>query len=94
MTKSEGSFANANGIMDNTIRIARLKLLFIAAKIPVHSNTNKVKYSEHDSRVSGFFGFLKYLDKLRGEISPWLDNTRWRSRHMSVFGIQQTALTG
>lgn len=83
-----------SGIMDNTIRIARLKLLFIAAKIPAHSNTNKVKYSEHDSRVAGFFGLLKYLDKLRGEISPWLDSKRWHSRHISQFDTQPTVLTG
>jgi hypothetical protein len=48
------------GIMDNTIRIARLKLLFIAAKIPVHSGASKVKYSEHDSRVAGLFSFFEY----------------------------------
>ena len=45
-------------IVDNTIRIARLKLLFISSKITGHSNVEKVKYTRHDSRVSGFFRFL------------------------------------
>jgi hypothetical protein len=42
------------GIMDNTIRIARLKLLFLAAKIRSHSGTSTVKYSQHDGRDAGF----------------------------------------
>ena len=33
------------GIMNNTIRIARLKLLFIAAKVVKEYNVDKVKYS-------------------------------------------------
>jgi hypothetical protein len=74
-------------IVDNTIRIARLKLLFISSKITDHSNVTKVKYSRHDSRVSGFFRFLKYLDKRRKQLCPWLDSNRWRCRHMSAFGI-------
>ena len=53
---------DAREVIDNTIRIARLKLLFIAAKITVHSNTHEVKYSQHDSRVSGLFQFMRYLD--------------------------------
>ena len=32
---------------DHTIRIARLKMLFIAAKIRFHSNQDKVVYSVH-----------------------------------------------
>ena len=38
------------GIMSNTVRIARLKLLFIAAKVVKDGNRDKVKYSIHDSR--------------------------------------------
>ena len=37
------------GIMDNTIRIARLKLLYLAAKVVTNSNVDKVKYSIHDT---------------------------------------------
>lgn len=83
-----------SGIMDNTIRIARLKLLFIAAKIPVHSDTSEVKYSQHDSRAAGLFRFLEYLDKLRQQIRPWLDGKRWPCRHLSELGIQQATSTG
>jgi hypothetical protein len=75
------------GIMDNTIRIARLKLLLIAAKIRAHSGTSTVKYSRHDSRAEGFFRFLTYLDKLREQTRPWLDGSRWPCRHVAVLGI-------
>jgi len=81
------------GIMDNTIRIARLKLLFIAAKISAHSGTSEVKYSRHDSRAAGLFRFLEYLDKLRQRIRPWLDNKRWTCRHLAGLGIQQMPLS-
>ncbi len=83
-----------SGIMDNTIRIARLKLLFIAAKIPVHSDTSEVRYSQHDSRAAGLFRFLEYLDKLRQQIRPCLDGKRWPCRHLSELGIQQATSTG
>lgn len=43
------------GVMDNTIRIAKLKLLLIAAKIRAHAGTSEVKYSRHDSRAASFF---------------------------------------
>ncbi len=39
------------GIMNNTLRIARLKLLYIAAKVVIDSNVDKVKYSIHDARM-------------------------------------------
>ena len=74
-------------MVDNTIRIARLKLLFIPSKIIGSPRVKKVKYTQHDSRVSGFFRFLKYIDKRRKQLRPWLDNDRWRSRHLSVFGM-------
>ena len=35
------SGSNLKGIMTNTVRIARLKLLFIAAKVVTHSNRDK-----------------------------------------------------
>lgn len=74
------------GIMDNTIRIARLKLLLIAAKIRSHSGTSTVKYSRHDSRAEGLFRFLGYLDELRDQARPWLDVSSWPCRHMTVLG--------
>jgi len=45
---AEGVF---KGIMAHTIRIARLKLLFIAAKLVRDSNRDNVKYSIHDART-------------------------------------------
>ena len=82
--KSECSL---KGIMDNTIRIARLKLLFLAAKIRSHAGTTTVKYSEHDSRAAGFFRFLAYLDKLRNQVRPWLDGSSWPCRHLEVLCV-------
>lgn len=40
-----------HSIMNNTIRIARLKLLFIAAKVVKDSNVDKAKYSIHNART-------------------------------------------
>lgn len=50
---------------DHTIRIARLKMLFVAAKIRFHGNRDEVRYSMHDSRAAGLIDFLKYLDHRR-----------------------------
>ncbi|MBI3578124.1 MAG: IS1380 family transposase [Ignavibacteriales bacterium] len=75
-------------IMDNTIRIARLKLLYLAAKITDHANKNEVRYSQHDSRTAGFFGFLEYMDKRRKQRSPWLDSGRWLCKHLSALNIK------
>jgi hypothetical protein len=83
----------AREVIDNTIRIARLKLLFIAAKITGHSNTHEVKYSQHDSRVSCLFRFMRYLDERLRRARPWLDGKRWFSKHLSVLGIQQIAFS-
>ena len=85
--KNAESKCKTREIVDNTIRIARLKLLFISSKITSHSDVNKIKYSEHDSRVSGFFMFLKYIDERRRQLRPWLAGDRWRCRHLSAVGI-------
>jgi hypothetical protein len=53
------------GIVANTIRIARLKLLFIAAKVVKDQNRDKIKYSIHDARTIAMVGFLKLLDAAR-----------------------------
>jgi hypothetical protein len=71
------------GIMTNTIRIARLKLLFIAAKVVSHSGHNKVKYSIHDSRTPEVLHFLKYLDSARCAPRPWHGECKWQPK----FGI-------
>ena len=52
---------------DHTIRIARLKMLYVAAKIVVHGNRDQVRYSEHEQRAAGLIDFLDYLDRRRAE---------------------------
>ena len=66
-------------IQDNTIRIGRLKLLYIAAKTPFHDNRTKVKYSIHDARTSAIMHLLKYLDEARKKTCAWLNGT-WQCR--------------
>lgn len=73
----------AQEIVDHTIRIGRLKLLFIAAKVATHSGTTEVKYSRHDSRVAGLFRFMDYLDKLRQQARPWLSGKLWQCKHLA-----------
>jgi len=67
------------GLKDNLIRIARLKLLLIGAKVVYHS-TDKVKYSIMDSRTPGLMHFLNYLDKARSKVRPWLEGNLWPCR--------------
>jgi Transposase DDE domain group 1 len=52
---------------DHTIRIARLKMLYVAAKIVVHSNSDQLRYSVHEQRAAGLMDFLQYLDRRRAE---------------------------
>ncbi len=53
---------------EHTIRIARLKMLFVAAKLCVHSNRGQLYYSIHDARAAGLIDFMKYLDKRMDEL--------------------------
>lgn len=64
-----------NSIGKNTVRIARLVLLLIAAKIVYTSNQLKVRYSIHDSRVSGLFNFMEHIDQHRRVPMVW---TQWK----------------
>jgi len=59
-------------IQDNTIRIGRLKLLYIAAKTPYHNNRTKVRYSIHDARTPAIMHLLKYIDEARRKTCAWL----------------------
>jgi hypothetical protein len=68
------------GIMTNTVRIARLKLLFIAAKVVTHSGRDKIKYSIHDSRTPEVLHFLSFLDKVRSRPRPWQREFMWPAR--------------
>ncbi len=54
-------------IHTNTIRIARLKLLFVAAKVV----KDAVKYSLYDTRTSALLGFYDFIDGLRAKPWPW-----------------------
>jgi len=53
---------------DHTIRIARLKMLFVAAKIRFHGNRDEVFYSMHEQRAAGLMDFLGYLDRRQKDI--------------------------
>lgn len=63
-------------IIDNTIRIARLKILFVPAKVVNHADKITLKYSSHDTRTEGIIDFLEYLDKRRSEKIMWKDDNR------------------
>jgi hypothetical protein len=67
-------------IMTNTARIARLKLLFIVAKVVQHSNRDKIKYSVHDSRTPQMLHLLQFLDKARLSPRPWHKQLIWAPR--------------
>ena len=72
------------GIVGNTIRIARLKLLFIAAKVIKDENRDKVKYSIHDVRTPAMLHFLRFLDKARSKPRPWFEGGNWPQRFAIV----------
>jgi hypothetical protein len=55
----------------STVRIARLVLLLIAAKIVSSSNQLKVRFSIHDARVSNLFEFMNQLDSQRKDNPTW-----------------------
>ena len=71
VTATPNNGSSLKGIKRNTIRIARLRLLMIAAKVVMASNRDKIRYSIHDSRTPALFSFLKYLDLKRAEPKPW-----------------------
>ena len=77
---TNSSLHGLKGIKDNTLKIARLKLLYIAAKVVIDSNVDKVKYSIHDVRTSGMLYFLKFLDKARQKARPWEEGSSWPHR--------------
>jgi hypothetical protein len=64
----------------NTIRIARLKLLFIAAKVVKDQNRDKVKFSIHDARTPTMLGLLSRLDEMRSNPRPWNQTGGWSQR--------------
>jgi len=69
--KDKKEKASLKTVASNTIRIARLKMLFIAAKVVRDQNRDKVKYSIHEARTPAMIHFLKFLDKARLKPKPW-----------------------
>jgi len=78
--KADSRSQGLQSIMNNTIRIARLKLLFIAAKVVKDANRDKVKYSIQDVRTPAMLSFLKFLDTARSKTRPWAKNSSWPQR--------------
>jgi hypothetical protein len=72
-------YDSLKGLSNNLIRIARLKLLLIGAKVVYHS-TDKIKYSMMDTRTPGLMHFLNYLDRARLKIRPWHEGNLWPCR--------------
>ena len=79
-SQADSDNAVLQGLANNHIRIARLKLLLIAAKVVYHSK-DKVKYSIHDTRTFGLIHFLKYLDNARSKVRPWVEGKLWPCRY-------------
>ena len=42
-------------------------MLYVAAKIVVHGNSDQLRYSVHEQRAAGLMDFLQYLDRRRAE---------------------------
>jgi hypothetical protein len=61
------SSAESPSIVDHTIRVARLKMLYVAAKVTSHAHRAEVYYSIHETRAAGLIQFLDYLDRRRRE---------------------------
>jgi hypothetical protein len=60
--------------VDHTIRIARLKMLFLPAKITTPQHRTMISYSNHDARAAELVDFLKYLDQRRRKKIPWQED--------------------
>jgi hypothetical protein len=60
--------------VDHTIRIARLKMLFLPAKITTPQHRTTIQYSVHDARAAELIDFLKYLDQRRRKKIPWQED--------------------
>ena len=71
MSQDRKEMPSLKTVASNTIRIARLKLLFIAAKVVKDQNRDKVKYSTYDARTPGMIHFLNFLDQARLKPKPW-----------------------
>lgn len=76
-TVSESTEASASGMKEignNTLRIARLKMLLIAVKVVMDQNRTRVKYSIHDARTPAMLHFLNFLDEARTKPKAWIED--------------------
>lgn len=64
------------GLPDHTNRLARLKLLFVAAKVQFHAGQARIRYSMHDDRAEGLMRFLRFLDGRRKRLRQARDSMR------------------
>jgi hypothetical protein len=71
--------SSLQGLVENQIKTARLRLLLIAAKVVRHSG-DQVKYSIHDTRTPALMHFLNFMDKARSKVRPWLEGSLWPCR--------------
>ncbi len=77
-TKSTGNATSGlKEISANTLRIARLKMLLIAAKVVLGQNRTKVKYSIRDARAPLMIHFLNFLDEARNKPKAWMEDGGW-----------------
>lgn len=73
------------GMPDHTNRLARLKLLFVAAKIQFHAGQNRLRFSIHYDRAQGLMRFLRFLDKRRKRLA--------RAAHSMGSAVQEILCT-
>ncbi len=60
----------SGGLADNTIRIARLKLLLMAAKLVFHDNRESIKFSIYEARTPAMLSLLKFLYIAPSKLRP------------------------
>ena len=58
-------------VQRETIRMTRLKKLFVPAKLTFHNNRGNILYSIHDARSAELTRLLDYLDRRRKECFHW-----------------------
>jgi len=75
---TEAISSSMKGIGVNTLRLARLKMLLIAAKVVMDQNRTKVKYSIHDARTPAMLNFLNFLDEARHKPKAWMEDGGWQ----------------
>lgn len=78
--KEDSPYDEFKGLANNKIRIARLRLLLIAAKLVFHDNSEKIRFSMYDTRTPAMLGFLKFLDRARSKVRPWTNGNLWACR--------------